>query len=94
MFCGMYFLHCVTVQSDVLLRFVLIFLSIVLGCINFPDLCILLCLIQQDEQYVLFCTIICIIFTSLCKNRVKLTWVLASIENDAHGIEKLLLKLK
>ena len=28
-------------------------------------------------QYVLFCTIICIIFTSLCKNFVKLTWVLA-----------------
>ena len=28
-------------------------------------------------KYVLFCTIICIIFTSLCKNFVKLTWVLA-----------------
>ena len=27
--------------------------------------------------YVLFCTIICIIFTSLCKKLVKLTWVLA-----------------
>ena len=63
------------------------------------------------------CTIIRIIFTSLCKNLVKLTRVLAeafrchvhhfqclaglvelpqgpsSIENDAHGIEKLLLKL-
>ena len=26
---------------------------------------------------VLFCTIMCIIFTSLCKNFVKLTWVLA-----------------
>ena len=25
--------------------------------------------------YVLFCTIICIIFTSLCKKLVKLTWV-------------------
>ena len=30
-----------------------------------------------NEEYVLFCTIICIIFTSLCKNLVKLTWVLA-----------------
>ena len=40
----------------------------------------------------IFCTIICIIFTSLCKNLVKLGP--SSIENDAHGIEKLLLKLK
>ena len=29
------------------------------------------------NQYVLFCTIICIIFTSLYKKLVKFTWVLA-----------------
>ena len=32
---------------------------------------------QCQIFYVLFCTVICIIFTSLCKNLVKLTWVLA-----------------
>ena len=35
------------------------------------------CLSIFQQNYVLFCTIICIIFTSLCKNLVKLTWVLA-----------------
>ena len=33
--------------------------------------------LTYTNWYVLFCTIICIIFTSLCKNLVKLTWVLA-----------------
>ena len=32
---------------------------------------------EHDSKYVLFCIIICIIFTSLFKNIVKLTWVLA-----------------
>ena len=60
------------------------------------------------RDHVLFRTIICIIFTSLCKKLVKLTWVFSRsflmpctsfsmhdgpcIENDVHGIEKLLLK--
>ena len=30
---------------------------------------------QLTPTYVLFCTIICIIFTSICKKLVKLTWV-------------------
>ena len=34
-------------------------------------------IIKSCLKYVLFCTIMCIIFTSLCKNFVKLTWVLA-----------------
>ena len=32
---------------------------------------------NSNFTYVLFCTIICSIFTSLCKNFVKLNWVLA-----------------
>ena len=40
---------------------------------------------NSTALYVLF-------FTSLCKKLVKLTWVFRSIENDAHGIEELLLK--
>ena len=41
--------------------------------------CLLICWTgEQDYCWsVLFCTIICIIFTSLCKKLVKLTWVLA-----------------
>ena len=41
---------------------------------------------RDHQVYVLFCTIICIIFTSLCKNLVKLTWVLAVkwSENDTY----------
>ena len=31
------------------------------------------CRLKAENSYVLFCTIICIIFTSLCKNLVKLT---------------------
>ena len=37
----------------------------------------IICDITQYEKYVLFCTIICIIFTSLCKNFLNLTCVLA-----------------
>ena len=42
-------------------------------CFNFLKVQIMQ--FYSNVFYVLFCTIICIIFTSLCKNLVKLTWV-------------------
>ena len=54
----------------------LVILSNILGSIHEGVVCHCLLLIKHCS-FVLFCTIICIIFTSLCKNLVKLTRVLA-----------------